>query len=434
MADEEQVPKPGHFLPGGAGDNAPAPTPGDPRTTLTPLATVNRQQLGLGKPRPVLGPVDPSLTKATPLPTDPAYSGGFGAPPPAPLPGAPVMPLRGTRQTGGARPVGWHSTSTRTGVPQFSAEPPDLKQPRRFSNPIVAVFAALVLIAIAGGAVASYKLINSFDSTVENPLARPSLRPSEAPQPAPPEPTVTVTAPTVPDVVRLRKNKLYVVGKLPPVSCSEPKVKLTNSANVLRFYQAMLPCLNETWEPLVLKAGYPFRPPKLELVSKKASPCLGKSDLSFYCGMNETISMDGQQDLKDYRQDPITTRVRMMATLAHEYGHHVQMLTNILISSASREGWAKTKAEKLEWSRRKELQANCLSAVFLGANKKSLGIRGEKLRFWEWLEKHSGDEYNPKKIRDHGSRKSNWAWVGPAFKSANPASCNTYTASSAKVS
>lgn len=123
-----------------------------------------------------------------------------------------------------------------------------------------------------------------------------------------------------------------------------------------------------------------------------------------------------------------------MDTLAHEYGHHVQLLTNILISSTSREGWAKTTAAKLEESRRAELQATCLGAAFLGANKKSLGLGGEKLDTWEFQTKHSGDEYDPKKVRDHGSRKNTWLWAGAAFKTTSPASCNTFTAPPAKVS
>jgi hypothetical protein len=75
-----------------------------------------------------------------------------------------------------------------------------------------------------------------------------------------------------------------------------------------------------------------------------------------------------------------------------------------------------------------------LSAAFVGANKESLGVTGLKLEVWQFQAKHSGDEYNPKKIRDHGSRKSQWYWAGPAFQTANPKSCNTFTAPAAKVS
>jgi hypothetical protein len=423
-------PKPGHFLPGGAGDVL---TDAD-RAAARPL-TLNRQQsLGLGKARAVTPPVDPALRrKARPLAADPNAADGFGAPPAAPLPGAPVAPLAGTRRTGGTRPVGWHSPSSRTGA-RFSSELPSVKPPRQYSRAVIAGLSVLALIMVTGGTFAGFKLIDSYGNTVDNPLARPSVKTSTAPIPVPPDPTVTVTATPVPDLVRLRQNKIYVVGKIPTVGCKEPTVKPNSQANILRYYQALMPCLNRAWEPLVKKAGYPFRPPKLQVVSKNTSPCLGVTDRSFYCGADETISMQWQDDLKHYRENPLAVRVLMMSTLAHEYGHHVQMLTNILISSESREGWTKSNAVKLEWNRRKELQASCFSAAFLGANKQALGFRGEKLRLWEYFEKHSGDEYDEKKIRDHGSRKNQWLWSGAAFKSASPASCNTYSASSGKVS
>jgi hypothetical protein len=244
-----------------------------------------------------------------------------------------------------------------------------------------------------------------------------------------------VTVQPVPDDVRVMKNKLYTVGKLPSVKCAEPKIKPTSQANVLKYYQALLPCLNETWEPLVLKAGYPFRQPKLRTATAKTpTKCVGETTVSYYCPTDESISMLWQYDVKNYKQSPIGARGRMLDTLAHEYSHHVQTLTNIAISSRSRQGWMKTEAAKLEENRRYELQASCLGATFLGANQNSLGLRGNLLKSWEFDRKHSGDEYNPEKIRDHGSRKSQWAWTGPAFKSANPASCNTFTAPSAKVS
>ncbi len=419
------LPKAGHFLPGGAGDIL---TDGD-----RVRAAQRRQSLDLGKARTVTGPVDPTLRKkARPLPTDPGTEPGFGAPPPAPLTGAPLTPLTGTRRTRGSRPVGWHTPSSRTGA-QFSAEPPPTTPPRRYSKAVIAGLSALTLLLVTGGTLAGFKLIDSYDS-VDSPMSRPTVRKSEAPLPVPADPTVTVTVTPVPDMERLQKNKIYAVGKVPSINCKEPSIKPTSQSAILRYYQALLPCLSKAWAPLVKKAGYPFRPPKLQLVTKNTTSCTGATDVSFYCGADETISMQWQDTPKQYRENPLGMRVVMMDTLAHEYGHHVQMLTNILISSESREGWTKSSAAKLEWNRRKELQASCFAAAFLGANKQGLGFRGEQLRMWEYLVQHSGDEYADKKVRDHGSSKSQWLWGGPAFKSGSPASCNTYTASAKKVS
>jgi hypothetical protein len=435
MADDERVPEPGHFLPSSTESDATG-TAGE-TTPLTPAETGNRRQLGLGEARPVSISREPVRKKATPLPDDPEYQGFYGGPPTAPMPGAPTGPLRGTRQLGRVRYAGWKTTNPRTVVQQFAANSPYRKPARRFSQRFVGLVSALALVIVAGGTIAAYAKIDSFGNEVTNPLADPSIKPSEGPQSVAPNPTVTVTKPAVPDDVRVKQNELYTVGKIPTVKCKAPTVKPNTAANVLRYYQALLPCLNETWEPLVLKAGYPFRQPKVGLAGQKttAPTCTGeKSETAYYCRLDETIYMQAKDDIKWFKRYPLDGQVSMMDTMAHEYSHHIQTLVNISASSDSRQGWMKAKAAQLEENRRFELQASCLGATFLGANKDSLQLRGTALQIWEFQAKHSGDEYNPKKIRDHGSRKSQWLWVGPAFKSANPASCNTFVAPPAKVS
>jgi predicted metalloprotease len=382
----------------------------------------------LGKAKP-LSSSEPTQRKGAPLPTEPGQT-GFGAPPPAPLPGAPSAPLTGTRQRGGARPVGWSNPAPRQ-APQFT-DPP-LPPRRSLPKPVLVSAAVAGVAALVGAAIFGYRAMDTFD-TVANPLSNPSVKQTEAPM-ALPQPTVTVTATPVPDAVRVKQNGLYKAGKVAAVNCQEPKLKPSTEVAVLRYYQALLPCLNRAWAPIVRKAGYEFRPPKLVLWATGQGTCPGEpDDVAYYCSDGETITMRGDLDAKLFRQNPTFGRVDMMDTLAHEYGHHVQQLTNILISSHSREGWAKTPPAKLEENRRLELQATCLGAVFLGANKGALGLSGERLTMWEYHTQHSGDEYNPKKVRDHGSRKSQWAWSAPAFKSANPASCNTFVVPAAKVS
>ncbi|TCC64491.1 hypothetical protein E0H73_08845 [Kribbella pittospori] len=430
--DGAGAPEPGHFMPGGAGDAMPD----GGRAGLRPL-TLTRQMPGsLGKARELHGTVNPAARrKAQPLPTDPDEAGGYGAPPPAPLAGAPLTPLTGTRRPGGSRPVGWHSPASRSGA-QFSADAPLVKPPRQHSKAIITTLSVLVVIMLTGATIGGFKLIDSYDNPVANPLARPSVKNTEPPLPVPPDPTVTVTAPVVPDLVRLQQNEIYKAGKVASVSCKEPAIKPNSQSAILKYYKALLPCLNQAWAPVIKKAGYEFRAPKVVLQSGTivASSCSGEENVAYYCPYDETINISWKNDLKNYRDDALGARVWMLDTMAHEYGHHVQNMTEMLTAAWSREGWAKTKAEELEWSRRTELQAGCLGAAFLGANKKPLGLKGTKLEVWEYETQHSGDEYNPKKIRDHGSRKNHWVWGQPAFKSASPASCNTFTAPAAKVS
>jgi predicted metalloprotease len=121
-------------------------------------------------------------------------------------------------------------------------------------------------------------------------------------------------------------------------------------------------------------------------------------------------------------------------TLAHEYGHHLQAAVGIL-SMYNLPYLDAAKAVQLEGERRLELQASCLGAAFLGANKRAFGLTGEGFEDWEYLVKHYGDDNGSSKpIRDHGSRKSHGYWSLRAFDSASPASCNTFTAPAKLVS
>ncbi|GAA1144815.1 hypothetical protein GCM10009630_49350 [Kribbella jejuensis] len=419
---DEGVPKPGHF------------STGEPAPGSRPLTLRSAQPAGLGKARSVAFDESSVRRKARPLPTEPGTESEYSGPPAAPLTAPPPTLLTGTRRPGGPRPSGWHSNPSRAGA-QFTSELPPLKPPRQFSRPIIAGLSVLVVIMLTAAGIGGFKLVNSYG--VQRPLSQPSVKKSEAPLPLPPDPTVTVTATPTPDVQRLRQNEIYTAGPVVAVSCKEPAIKPNSQSAILRYYKALLPCLDKAWAPVIKRAGYTFRSPKVVLQTNQPGAntgCTGEEDVAYYCGVDESINISWKNDLKYYKSDPLAARVWMIDTMAHEYGHHVQEMTEMLTAAWSREGWAKTKAEELDWTRRKELQATCFGAAFLGANKKSLGLSGNKLKIWQWEAQHTGDEYNPKKIRDHGSRKNNWAWSAPAFTSANPSSCNTFKAPAAKVS
>ena len=183
------------------------------------------------------------------------------------------------------------------------------------------------------------------------------MKKSQLPIPIPPDPTVTVTVPSVPDMVRLQQNKLYTVGKLPAVNCKEPAIKPNSQSAILNYYKALLPCLNKAWAPVVKKAGYEFRPPKVLLQTsqvRRRTTAPARRTWRTTAPPTRPSTSAGRRISRTYKNDPLAARVWMMDTLAHEYGHHVQKMTEILTAPRSpREGWTKTKAMKLEWSRRR---------------------------------------------------------------------------------
>ena len=207
------------------------------------------------------------------------------------------------------------------------------------------------------------------------------------------------------------------------------QIKPDSKTNVLRFYQALMPCLHETWEPLVLKAGYPFRQPKLVLATKAGGACgsAPTPSSSYYCPGDETITMQWESLVKYYKEDPLTV-IDMMDIAGHEYSHHVQMLTNILISSDSQEGWSKSKATKLEWSRRLELQATCLARPSSARTRSRSGFTGQKLTYWEYRPSTPATSTTRTRSATTAPARPVESGRGHAFESADPASCNTFAA------
>jgi predicted metalloprotease len=305
---------------------------------------------------------------------------------------------------------------------------------RRLGSTVGAVVALLAVVAgvrFGSGLVDFGKLGLGATPMADSPAAStpPRSTPSVSVRPTPAEPFV-------PDAALVR-NKLYSAGRLASAGCAEPSQRLTSKAAVLKYAQAMLPCLNKSWAPLVRRAGYEFQAPAVVVFTRKVDwDCTSRftRDRAFYCTAQKTIFVSWEDYVAAYRYDSLDARVDLLQTVAHEYAHHVQWLVAILATSDNRQNWAASKAAGLLESRRLELQASCLGAAYIGANASALGVKGRKLTVWNYEAKHLGDEYDPDKIRYHGSRKNHWRWMGPAFKSADPKSCNTFTAPTAKVS
>ncbi|WP_344153818.1 neutral zinc metallopeptidase [Kribbella yunnanensis] len=251
--------------------------------------------------------------------------------------------------------------------------------------------------------------------------ARQSV-PTTAPTKAPPQP---VTAPPQPPM--LAKNAIYGVGKL-TANCPEPKVKPTSVANVRAYYTQSTACLNAAWAPAIRKAGFTFTPPKLDIVAGRSPdlPCDADA-YGIYCG--DTIYVDAQVDLDEYRKDPELVRGWMAFVIAHEYGHHVQALTGMEKAAFDRRLRLNGVDLALEESRRYELQASCFGGVYVGADLAAFRKDpGWADLFAKVVGSTDDDGY------DHGSTKNHAYWSMAGFRAASPAACNTFTATAAQVS
>ncbi|TDD27157.1 hypothetical protein E1218_11195 [Kribbella turkmenica] len=292
--------------------------------------------------------------------------------------------------------------------------------------------AVAVLAAVVAG-VATHPAVPAVAEpvVVATPAPASSATPKAAPRPAP-------RVSTDPTLVPIR-NGLYTAGRVPTVNCKVPSKLTLTRAGLLTYARAMVACMQQSWEPLVLRGtGYLLTTPRVDAyvdAKTSGSRLCGnppKDTNAFYRSSGSVICFEWRE-FADAEDDPVWNQIDFQEMLAHEYGHHLQDTVDILRTYVFAHPGGST-AVLLEDERRLELQASCLGAAFLGANKRALRLTGRRLEVWEDMVRHTGDEYAPDKIRDHGSRKNHGYWSLRAFGSRNPSSCNTFAAPAQRVS
>jgi predicted metalloprotease len=235
-------------------------------------------------------------------------------------------------------------------------------------------------------------------------------------------------------VGELKRNKLYEAGKVPAVGCRLPGAEFVSRAVIAKYADAVLACLDRAWVGVVDRSGNLFEPPRLKAYAGKTDSDCGPNDdvAAFYCPEDLTIYFDWTYYLDEEVGDQLPAEIELLFMVSHEYGHHLQQMVGLdglyELRQQETEG-----AVQLQETRRMELQASCFAAAFLGANRRPLGLAGERLEVFDLLRSEGDDPEEPDE-RDHGSGASNEAWTSAAFNSRSPSSCNTWAAPTARVS
>lgn len=249
---------------------------------------------------------------------------------------------------------------------------------------------------------------------------------------SPPSSPTTTEAPRPRAVHRLADHPLLTTPvKLTATGCVLPEFGVSD-AELSAYYTAGVACLDEAWKPALAQVNLPFEAPALDASPDlKEGPCgaapAESEAVAYYCGRNRTIYMPTSR----LRDNGGGERPGMhLATLAHEYGHHVQALSGMLRAADSKIADAgEDTPAGLEMSRRIELQANCFAGMFLMAVSGTIG---------EDLAQEATDDFQyaveePAEKNAHGSPKNQGMWASYGFDSATTTSCNTYTASAEAV-
>ncbi|GIH76617.1 neutral zinc metallopeptidase [Planobispora longispora] len=222
----------------------------------------------------------------------------------------------------------------------------------------------------------------------------------------------------------LTDNPIYKTGKLDSRSCQEQPV-LPDDLDSSRVYlEFVLECLNESWEAQFAKAKLPFSKPKFETTRRIGFPtgCGGfpEGAQAVYCPINKKITFLLDQGI--LRE---SGELFLFQVMAHEYGHHVQQLSGILPAFHRKHARTKSLKAVLPDLRKSELQAECLSGVFIGSVWRSLNRRPSDFTY---VLRAAYD------TASHGKARNIAYWLKRGFDQEGPGSCNTWTASASKVS
>ena len=165
------------------------------------------------------------------------------------------------------------------------------------------------------------------------------------------------------------KGSLLKTGRLAATSCPEPPIIDLGIPRTREYLTAAMKCLNKSWSAHFARAGLRFRKPTVAFYEEPAQRVCGIPwpvyAAAFYCTERATLVFPLTGDWIENRTD-----LYPLKTAAHEYGHHLQSLTGIRDRYEARV--RSDHAHQAELGRRYELQADCLSGVFLGSVRRSL--------------------------------------------------------------
>ena len=205
------------------------------------------------------------------------------------------------------------------------------------------------------------------------------------------------------------------------------------------FVAVVLAETEDVWDKAFQKMGQTYQRPRLVLFSRAVESACGVAGSSvgpFYCPSDQKIYLDLDffEDLRT--QFGASGDFSQAYVIAHEVGHHVQMLLGI--SQKVKELQSRSNAsDKNKLSVMMELQADCLAGVWAHQADKSRHIL-EAGDIEEGLNAASaiGDDRIQRKTQGHvvpdafthGSADQRVSWFKRGFEAGNLNTCDTFNA------
>ncbi|MEV5704665.1 neutral zinc metallopeptidase, partial [Actinoallomurus sp. NPDC052274] len=252
-------------------------------------------------------------------------------------------------------------------------------------------------------------------------ISRPAYTPVRPP----------VSAPTAPSQ-NAADSPLYKVGRLPSDGCRGRQITQGDPASFRAFLNGTTDCLDKAWGQGFARAGLKFTAPTRVFWSTSgSSPCgtyPSPGVAAFYCPSNASIYIGVTDAQKAAGGMPVRYNVAYAREVAHEYGHAIQDQTGILDYSQRERAAATSTLARNAVTKRSELQAQCLSGVFMSSVRGTFPVTPEQ---WAVALRDSyerGDDGRPLEQRDHGTDAHYRGWVQLGYTHGTTSTCNTWAA------
>ncbi|MGV9532850.1 neutral zinc metallopeptidase [Streptosporangium sandarakinum] len=219
-------------------------------------------------------------------------------------------------------------------------------------------------------------------------------------------------------------------GRPAVTSCPEPPLVDGGIPRSREYLTAIMGCLNRSWSGHFARAGLRFRAPTVRFYEEPAERVCGvpwpTGAAAFYCTEKATVVFPLTGDWIEGRTDLYPLKIA-----AHEYGHHLQSLTGFRARYEARARADRTR--RAELNRRYELQADCLSGVFLGSVRGSLSRTAPDWTALSEAIRAAGDDGDDGP-RTHGTGAHRGHWFDRGLRTVSPAACDTWAAPPSAVS
>ncbi|MCP2252323.1 hypothetical protein LY13_001062 [Prauserella aidingensis] len=210
-------------------------------------------------------------------------------------------------------------------------------------------------------------------------------------------------------------------ARLASVDCDPPELQ-PGRESARAYYTGVLDCLDRAWRPVLDRMGVEPQPASVDVADVRTTECgeLPPADraLGLYCDADHTIHLPYSRLATAAGE---THEPAFLATLAHEYGHHIQALTGVFAEAGNAMSDADAAVES-EVGRRFELQATCFAGLFLDATRANRGAEAAVQDFADW----SG-------VDSHGGARLQKQWASTGFNGGSVAACDTWSAPAADI-